>query len=142
LKYGLTAGEYAALGDVEARDHFGFGGGRRICPGLHIAERSVFINLARLLWGFNIEHAKDEHGNIIPVDASSDGMLPGAMSNPKYFECCRSLSFERTDQISYHSSQPEEGENHEGRVGAGPKTRGGFRRHSVREDLTKHDSYL
>ena len=92
LQHGLTAGEYAALADVDARDHFSFGGGRRICPGLHIAERSVFINLARLLWGFNIEHAKDEEGNIIPVDASTDGMLPGAMSNAKYFECCNFLS--------------------------------------------------
>jgi len=76
---------------VNARDHFSFGGGRRICPGLHVAERSVFINLARLLWGFNIENAKDENGNIIPVDFSTDGMLPGAMSNAKPFECCTAL---------------------------------------------------
>jgi hypothetical protein len=88
----MTAGEYAALADVYARDHFGFGGGRRICPGLHIAERSVVINLARFLWGFDVEHAKDKNGNIIPVDFSSDGLVPGAMSNAKPFQCCNPLS--------------------------------------------------
>jgi cytochrome P450 len=88
VHHNLTAGEYAALANVNERDHFSFGGGRRICPGLHIAERSVFINLARLLWGFNIEHARDEKGEIIPVDFTSDGLMPGAMSNAKMFQCC------------------------------------------------------
>ncbi|KAL1941273.1 hypothetical protein VTO73DRAFT_7485 [Trametes versicolor] len=31
-----------------------FGFGRRICPGLHIANQSVFIVIARLLWAFNV----------------------------------------------------------------------------------------
>ncbi|KAF9266471.1 cytochrome P450 [Marasmius fiardii PR-910] len=31
-----------------------FGFGRRICPGLHIAQQSVFIVLARLLWAFDV----------------------------------------------------------------------------------------
>ena len=94
MNYELTSGEYAAHPDVNERDHFSFGGGRRIwyphphpppgavrtsefevwlancfcSPGLHVAERSIFLNLARLLWGFKIEHAKDDNGHIIPVD--------------------------------------------------------------------------
>lgn len=88
MHHDLTAGEYAAHPDVEKRDHFSFGGGRRICPGLHIAERSIFLNLARLLWGFSIEHAKDENGNIIPVDFTTAGLVPGALSNPNPFKCC------------------------------------------------------
>ena len=80
--------EYAALADVTKRDHFTFGGGRRICPGSWVAERSMFLNLARLLWGFNIKHAKDENGNIIPVDFTTDGLVPGALSNAKPFACC------------------------------------------------------
>jgi len=55
---------------------------------MHVAERSIFLNLARLLWGFNIERAKDENGNDIPVDASTEGLVPGALSNPKPFKCC------------------------------------------------------
>lgn len=34
--------------------YFNFGFGRRVCPGQHVANRSVFINTAFLLWAFNI----------------------------------------------------------------------------------------
>jgi len=83
----LTAADYAASPNVRERDHFAYGGGRRICPGLHVAEQSLFINLARLLWGFNIERARGENGEIIPVDNTTKGLLPGFMSNPKPFRC-------------------------------------------------------
>ncbi|KAG2366026.1 cytochrome P450 [Suillus spraguei] len=33
---------------------FPFGFGRRVCPGLHIANRSVFINLLLTLWAFEL----------------------------------------------------------------------------------------
>lgn len=36
-------------------DPWGFG--RRICGGQHIAKNSMFINIVRLLWGFDIGHA-------------------------------------------------------------------------------------
>ena len=32
-----------------------FGFGRRICPGRHIADNSVFLAIARLLWAFDIQ---------------------------------------------------------------------------------------
>ena len=80
--------DYAALADVNARDHFSFGGGRRICPGAWVAERSIFLNVARLLWGFNIDYARDENGNILPVDFTTEGLVPGALSNAKPFKCC------------------------------------------------------
>jgi hypothetical protein len=88
----LTAGECAAHPDVSKRDHFSFGGGRRICPGLHVAERSIYLNLARLLWGFDLRQAKDADGNLIPIDFSIDGLMPGALSNVKPFKCCILLS--------------------------------------------------
>ena len=31
-----------------------FGFGRRICPGMHLARNSLFINVVRLLWAFDI----------------------------------------------------------------------------------------
>ncbi|PLW55796.1 hypothetical protein PCANC_01559 [Puccinia coronata f. sp. avenae] len=34
--------------------HHAFGFGRRICPGLHIANKSLFITFTRLLWSFDI----------------------------------------------------------------------------------------
>ena len=45
--------EAAASADASKRDHFTFGGGRRICPGMHLAEKSMFLGISRLLWGFN-----------------------------------------------------------------------------------------
>ena len=53
--------------DVSKRDHFTFGAGRRICQAMHVAERSLFLGVSRLLWGFNIEPAVDTDGvQIIP----------------------------------------------------------------------------
>ncbi len=53
--------------DGAKRDQFTFGAGRRLCPGMHVAERSLFLGISRLLWAFNITPAKDAAGkSIIP----------------------------------------------------------------------------
>jgi hypothetical protein len=53
---------------------------------MHIAERSLFLNLSRLLWGFNIEHDTDENGNETPVDYTLEtGIMPGGFTVPKPF---------------------------------------------------------
>ncbi|GIJ81524.1 hypothetical protein Asppvi_000023 [Aspergillus pseudoviridinutans] len=39
-----------------------FGFGRRICPGMNIAERSLYILPARIMWACRITKAKDERG--------------------------------------------------------------------------------
>ncbi|PGH27644.1 hypothetical protein AJ80_00657 [Polytolypa hystricis UAMH7299] len=54
-----------------------FGYSRRICPGRHIARSSLFLLMARILWGFNIKHAVDENGNKEEVDdlAFTSGFL-------------------------------------------------------------------
>lgn len=62
-----TLGEAAANADGTKRDQFTFGAGRRICPGIHVAERSLFLGMSRILWAFNIEPATDADGKqIIP----------------------------------------------------------------------------
>ncbi|KAI0654024.1 cytochrome P450 [Cubamyces menziesii] len=45
-----------------------FGAGRRICPGRHFAEDSLFINVASVLHAFSIVPAVDERGEPIPVE--------------------------------------------------------------------------
>lgn len=35
--------------------HYGFGVGRRECPGKHVADASLYIVISRLLWAFDIE---------------------------------------------------------------------------------------
>jgi cytochrome P450 len=87
IHHTLSAGEEAALADPYQRSHFGFGGGRRICPGMHVAERSMFLNMARTLWGFDIDFKKDANGNKIPVDFSLLGTMEGSNTTPKQFAC-------------------------------------------------------
>jgi cytochrome P450 len=59
-----------------------FGHGRRICPGRHLAEASLFSMISTLLATVDIVRAKDEQGKeIIPeVDVTS-----GVLSHPKPF---------------------------------------------------------
>lgn len=65
--------------------HSAFGWGRRICPGMHLGSASVAINIARILWGFDVRPGKDEKGRDAGVDifAYSDGFN----SSPLPFPC-------------------------------------------------------
>lgn len=58
----------AANPDGTKRDQFTFGAGRRICQGMHVAERSLFLGVSRLLWAFDITPAKDASGKDILPD--------------------------------------------------------------------------
>ncbi|KAF8607703.1 cytochrome P450 [Ceratobasidium sp. AG-I] len=49
----MSMAESVAQGDHLKRDHFAFGAGRRVCPGIQTAEQDVFIALSRLLWAFD-----------------------------------------------------------------------------------------
>ncbi|EAT87902.2 hypothetical protein SNOG_04142 [Parastagonospora nodorum SN15] len=69
LTYPLGSGHYAG-GPASARDHWAFGAGRRICSGVHLAENSMFIVLAKLLWAFDILPPLDEAGREVRVDTS------------------------------------------------------------------------
>ena len=63
-----SLGESAANPDASKRDQFTFGAGRRICPGIHVAERSLFLAISRILWGFDIKPKKDAQGKDILPD--------------------------------------------------------------------------
>lgn len=60
-----------------------YGAGRRVCPGVHLAERSLFLNISRILWSFNIGKKKVD-GMVVEPDTE---MVPGWFSIPKPFEC-------------------------------------------------------
>ncbi|KAE8358143.1 cytochrome P450 [Aspergillus caelatus] len=62
-----------------------FGWGRRVCSGQGLAEQGTFITIARLLWGFDIRKALDQHGNEIPVDIFD--YTNGLNMRPNPFEC-------------------------------------------------------
>ncbi|KIA75782.1 hypothetical protein HK57_00396 [Aspergillus ustus] len=64
--------------DPSQRDHFTFGAGRRMCQGMHIADRSLFLAMARTLWAFDFKPAVDERTGqeIVPdVDDIVDGLF-------------------------------------------------------------------
>jgi hypothetical protein len=74
----------AANGDVSKRDQFTFGAGRRICPGTHVAERSLFLGISRLLWGFNIEPEMDGDGK--PILPDQEKLTQGFVCSPEEFK--------------------------------------------------------
>jgi cytochrome P450 len=79
-----TAADSAANPDASQRDHFTFGSGRRICQGMHVAERSLFLGMSRMLWGFNIT-PKVRDGK--PVAINPDKLTQGFVCMPDTFEC-------------------------------------------------------
>ncbi|OAL07244.1 cytochrome P450 76C3 [Phaeosphaeriaceae sp. SRC1lsM3a] len=75
LNHPMGAGHYAA-GPASARDHWAFGAGRRICSGMHLAENSMFIVLAKMLWAFDILPPLDTEGKEVRVDTSDEAFDP------------------------------------------------------------------
>ena len=62
-------GEMAlGLSELKKDGHFSYGFGSRICVGRHMADNSIFINIAILLWAMNIEREKDASGRFLPLD--------------------------------------------------------------------------
>ncbi|RDA83525.1 hypothetical protein CP532_4152 [Ophiocordyceps camponoti-leonardi (nom. inval.)] len=73
-----NSAQAAVNADVTKRDHFVFGAGRRMCQGMHIADRSLFLAMSRTLWAFDIKRAVDETTGqeIVPdVDNIVDGLF-------------------------------------------------------------------
>ncbi|THH06077.1 hypothetical protein EW146_g9722 [Bondarzewia mesenterica] len=71
-----------SLNDLDVQSSFGFG--RRICPGRHLADSTLWISVASILAVFTIEKAKDENGAEIPVRVD---FADGLVSHPLPFDC-------------------------------------------------------
>ncbi|KAI0697258.1 cytochrome P450 [Cytidiella melzeri] len=61
-----------------------FGWGRRICPGRHLAERSLWLGIARMLSVFNITKAKDAGGAFVDTNLT---FVTGLTRHPLPFLC-------------------------------------------------------
>jgi cytochrome P450 len=84
LNHPGLAPEYAASSDYQNRDHYSYGSGRRICPGIHLAERTQWRMLARLLWAFRIEHAVDQKTGA-KIELDTDAYEEKLITGPKPF---------------------------------------------------------
>ena len=49
-----------------------FGVGKRICPGRHLVDVTLFIVASSVLSAFDVTNAKDESGHEIPVEATTN----------------------------------------------------------------------
>jgi hypothetical protein len=77
------ASVYAAAGEGQKRDHFGYGAGRRICPGIHLAERNLFIAVAKLLWAFDFS----EQEGMANDTSEESGTSKGFLRSPTLYGC-------------------------------------------------------
>ncbi|KZT41676.1 cytochrome P450 [Sistotremastrum suecicum HHB10207 ss-3] len=71
--------------DVLNPREIAFGFGRRICPGRHMADASLWISIATLLTTFNMSKPVDENGHVIEPDLEYE--CGPAVSHPKPFKC-------------------------------------------------------
>lgn len=75
----------AANPNYKERDQFTFGAGRRICPGMHVAERSLFLGISRFLWAFKVEPELDAAGK--PILPDHNKLTQGFVCMPEEFPC-------------------------------------------------------
>ena len=64
--------------DTKEESHCSFGFGRRLCVGRNVANNSLFIDIAMMLWAANIEPATDASGKPAPLDLEGcidDGLV-------------------------------------------------------------------
>ncbi|KAI0056025.1 cytochrome P450 [Artomyces pyxidatus] len=72
--------------DTKDEGHVGYGFGRRACVGRHLANNTMVIAVAMMLWATNISPAKDEYGVDIPVEAE-EFVNVDLIQRPVPFEC-------------------------------------------------------
>ncbi|KAK3389601.1 cytochrome P450 [Podospora didyma] len=73
------------LGDGKHLPTAGFGYGRRICPGRHIARNVLWLNVSRILWAFNVEPELTKGGEPVKVDTKG---ADGLVTHPLPFKAC------------------------------------------------------
>ncbi|KAH9941438.1 cytochrome P450 [Amylocystis lapponica] len=94
------------LDDTTPCEHHAFGWGRRICPGRYIAEASLFIVLARIVWALDL-HAPTFPD---PADESKTGTWSdGFISLPRLFGVAFSVreGREKVVKSAYEEAQTE-----------------------------------
>ena len=80
----LYSAEYAAMTDPYKRDHFTFSTGRRVCPGARLAENSLDIALACMMWAFEMRPAIVD-GVEAQMDLSDNAYPDAGFTIPKPF---------------------------------------------------------
>ncbi|KAK7461912.1 hypothetical protein VKT23_008343 [Stygiomarasmius scandens] len=83
---GNQFGTKAGVDVRDFRNNIAFGGGRRICPGMHLGNTSLALNVMNLLWAFDLSPLTDPRtGKPVPVDTFKYDK--GAFYAPTPFSC-------------------------------------------------------
>ncbi|KAJ7800590.1 cytochrome P450 [Mycena olivaceomarginata] len=85
-RYLLTEnGTKPGVDDRGMRPNLEFGVGRRVCPGIHVAQNSTNINAMNLIWAFNFTPPTDGDGN--PMKPDIFDYEKGLSTAPRPFKC-------------------------------------------------------
>jgi cytochrome P450 len=100
INHHKLANDYAGSADFKNRDkfpasctwrlltfaehHYAYGAGRRMCPGVHLAERNQWRIVAKLIWAFEIQEPVDANGRTISLDP--EDYQTGLLHAPNPFE--------------------------------------------------------
>ncbi|KAJ7843055.1 cytochrome P450 [Mycena olivaceomarginata] len=85
-RYLLTEnGTKPGVDGSDLRPTYAFGVGRRICPGIHLAQNSININAMNLVWAFNFTTDTDAEGN--PIELDTFDYQKGILTGPRPFKC-------------------------------------------------------
>ncbi|KAF2501617.1 cytochrome P450 [Lophium mytilinum] len=94
LNHPKLANDYAGSPDWANRDkcdadnpkhHYNYGAGRRICPGIHLAERNMWRIAAKLLWAFEFSEPVDPVTRKVS-HLDPDAYNPGILQAPLPFK--------------------------------------------------------
>ncbi|KAF8599129.1 cytochrome P450 [Ceratobasidium sp. AG-I] len=79
-------GTKPGVDNSDRRNTIWFGSGRRLCPGIHLANNSLMVNTMNLIWAFNYGPEIDSTtGKPIPVDIFN--YSKGVATCPNPFRC-------------------------------------------------------
>ncbi|TDL14934.1 cytochrome P450 [Rickenella mellea] len=95
------------LGPVDHQEKdarsYAFGFGRRICPGLNIANDAIYINIVSLLATFNFSNAAMPNGvPITPLTVQGTG---GLIHYPVKYKCSITPRSERAKEMIYEATE-------------------------------------
>ncbi|KAJ4292525.1 hypothetical protein N0V90_009188 [Kalmusia sp. IMI 367209] len=88
----LPTSASANLADPYERDHWMFGAGRRICPGMVVAEREIWLAISRMLWAFDMVEIPGK-----PIDLKEYDGKSGR--SPVPFEVVLRPRFEKVGEV-------------------------------------------
>ncbi|KAI0570369.1 cytochrome P450 [Pyrenophora tritici-repentis] len=105
LDDGLSSSESARLPDPYSRDHWTFGAGRRICPGMLVAEREIWLAISKMLWAFTMAEVPNKPINLKEYDGASG-------RSPIPFEMVLQPRFRGVEKVMAEAEKASSGSSH------------------------------